>query len=296
MRPDDVGLGGFDSHTLPPAGSPRAVLALRAMALAGARVPRSARGGRARVRQKPDTVGFKASSIDTVKDAQTSKRVLKPFALAPITARRAFVYSALIPGMGQAALDRKYTGATFFLIEAMSWALLRRSVDDERIAKAFVGDSVPQSYAIDPNTGLAQRDGRGNPIVATWGQTRYTPDLVRARALHVEDWVAVILFNHLFSGADAYVAANLWDLPQHLGIPRAPLPGGGAAMSSRSPSDSAPLHLLLHEDFVAVEPGEFDPPGRDAEEGRRVHPRAGVREHAAASACSSAGACEWPYT
>jgi hypothetical protein len=31
--------------------------------------------------------------------------------------------------------------------------------------------------------------------------------------LHVEDWLAVIAFNHLFSGADAFVAAQLWDLP-----------------------------------------------------------------------------------
>jgi hypothetical protein len=161
---------------------------------------------------------------------QASTRVLKPFTLPPISPRRAFVYSALVPGMGQAALDRKYTGAVFFLIETMSWALLRRSADDERIAKAFVGDSVPQSYTID-STGLALRDGHGNPVVAKWAQTRYTQDLVRARALHVEDWVAVILFNHLFSGADAYVAANLWDLPQHLGVRAAPLRGGGAAMT-----------------------------------------------------------------
>jgi len=133
--------------------------------------------------------------------------------------------------MGQAALDRKYTGATFFIIEAVSWALLRRSADDERIAKAFAGDSVPQSYAIDPTTGLAQRDTHGNPVVATWSQTRYSQDLVHARALQVEDWVAVILFNHLFSGADAYVAANLWDLPQHLSMRATPLPRGGAALT-----------------------------------------------------------------
>jgi hypothetical protein len=234
MRPDDVGLGGFDSHTLPPAGSAQraarravrhTVLQLVPLMLLVLCVSRVARA------QKPDTVGFVGSATDTVKAAQGAKRVLKPFIAPPITPRRAFAYSALIPGMGQAALDRKYAGATFFLIEAMSWALLRRSVDDERIAKAFVGDSVPQSYTIDPNTGLAQRDGRGNPIVATWAQTRYTEDLVHARALHVEDWVAVILFNHLFSGADAYVAANLWDLPQHLGVRATPLRRGGAAMT-----------------------------------------------------------------
>jgi hypothetical protein len=225
MRPDDVGLGGFDSHTLPPAAAPaRVVRRVVALALCAAGTAFA---------QKPDSTtatGFKAVAADTV-PAQPSKRVLKPYALPPISPRRAFLYSALIPGMGQAALDRKYTGATFFLIEAMSWALLRRSADDERIAKAFVGDSVPQSYVIDPNSGLAQRDGHGNPIVATWSVTRYSQALVQARALHVEDWVAVILFNHLFSGADAYVAANLWDLPQHIGMRAAPLPHGGAMLT-----------------------------------------------------------------
>jgi len=180
--------------------------------------------------QKPDSAAIAAPGSDSARVRQPA-RALKPFAAPPISPRRAFVYSALIPGMGQAALDRKYTGATFFLIEAMSWALLRRSANDERIAKAFLGDSVPQSYVIDPVTGLAQRDSYGKPVVATWAQTAYTQDLVRARGLHVEDWVAVILFNHLFSGADAFVAANLWDFPQHLGVRATPLPRGGAAVT-----------------------------------------------------------------
>jgi hypothetical protein len=215
-------------------------LVLLTVATASAQKPDSARAPAAA--QKPDSAAAATSplkpagtgavpGVDTVKSAQPAKRVLKPFIAAPITARRAFLYSALVPGMGQAALDRRYTGAVFFLIEAMSWALLRRSADDERIAKAFLGDSVPQTYAIDPATGLAQRDASGNPVVATWGQTRYTEQLVRARALHVEDWVAVILFNHLFAGADAYVAANLWDFPQHIGLRVTPVAQGGAAMT-----------------------------------------------------------------
>ena len=230
MRPDDVGLGGFDSHTLPPAGRAlRAVLVGALMLIA----PRSAlpqKPDSARV-TKPDSIGFAATVADTVGPGQGAKRVLKPFVLPPISPRRAFLYSALVPGLGQTALDRKYSGAAFFLIEAMSWALLRRSAADVRTAQAFLGDSVPRTYAIDPSTGVVQRDAHGNPVVATWSQTAYTADLVRARKLHVEDWVAVILFNHLFAGADAYVAANLWDLPQHLGVRAAPLPGGGAVVA-----------------------------------------------------------------
>jgi len=227
MRPDDVGLGGFDSHTLPPAGSALRAALRVALPVLLLLLCFSAPA----VAQKPDSVGLVASSTDTVKGPQGPARVRNAFTGPPISPRRAFVYSALIPGLGQSALDRKYTGATFFLIEAASWALLRRSANDVRIAKAFVGDSVPQTYALDPATGLVQHDGRGNPVVATWAQTGYTQSLVRSRTLQVEDWVAVILFNHLFAGADAYVAANLWDLPQHLGVRATPLPRGGAALN-----------------------------------------------------------------
>src|ERR1035437_8758355 len=148
MRPDDVGLGGFDSHTLPPAGvTLRVALLLLCMAAPA-------------VAQKPDSVGLVAKSTDTVKAPQGPQRVAKPFTAPPISPRRAFVYSALIPGLGQSALDRKYTGATFFLIEAMSWALLRRSAGEVRIAKGYVGGSVPRTYALDPSTGLVHRDRR----------------------------------------------------------------------------------------------------------------------------------------
>jgi hypothetical protein len=46
--------------------------------------------------------------------------------------------------------------------------------------------------------------------------SRYDDDLIRTRRLHVEDWLAVVAFNHLFAGADAFVSAQLWDLPIRL--------------------------------------------------------------------------------
>jgi hypothetical protein len=56
------------------------------------------------------------------------------------------------------------------------------------------------------------------------------PDgLVNARKLHLEDWVAALLFNHLLAGADAYVAANLWDLPARVSIRHTPAGTGIAA-------------------------------------------------------------------
>lgn len=135
----------------------------------------------------------------------------------PISPRRAFLYSFVLPGAGQARLDRAYTGGMFFLVEVASLTLLARSAEDLRIARAFAGDSMPLRYDIDPVTGLVARDADGAPVVVEWSQPRYNDDFVRTRKLHVEDWLAVLFFNHLFAGADAFVAAQLWDLPAKLG-------------------------------------------------------------------------------
>src|SRR5688572_9527137 len=43
---------------------------------------------------------------------------------------------------------------------------------------------------------------------------------VRARKQHVEDWVALLIFNHLFAAADAFVAAQLWDVPARVSVTR----------------------------------------------------------------------------
>jgi hypothetical protein len=46
----------------------------------------------------------------------------------------------------------------------------------------------------------------------------FSAALVRARRLHLEDWLAVIAFNHLISGAEAFVSANLWDVPGEVSV------------------------------------------------------------------------------
>lgn len=230
MRPDSVGLDGFDSLTLPPALAlgRRFVVVLWALAIA---MPWNAQA------QRPDSarVGVSAPLPVTAKPAPDStpavRRNVKPGVPPPITPGRAFLYSLALPGLGQAALERRYTGAGFFLVEAFSLALVYRSTADLRLAKSFQGDSVPLTYAIDPTTGIAQRSGNGDPVVATWQLSGYTPGLIKARKLQVEDWIAVVVFNHLFAGAEAFVAAQLWDLPSHVALRAAPLPTGGTSVS-----------------------------------------------------------------
>lgn len=158
---------------------------------------------------------------DTVRRAEPARlRAAQDSLQPPISPRRAFLYSFLLPGAGQAKLDRGRAGGMFFLIEVASLAFVHRSAEDLRIARAFSGDSVPLRYQADPTTGLVARDTNGDPVVAAWTAPRYDSTYVRTRRLHYEDWLAVLFFNHLFAGADAFVAAQLWDLPGKVGVLR----------------------------------------------------------------------------
>lgn len=113
------------------------------------------------------------------------------------------------------------TGAFFMAIEAGAWAMVGKSAYDLSEAKGFRGDSlVVTSYPVD--TAGAYRGG-GPTQVNSW-----TNALVRARRLHLEDWVSVVVFNHLIAGAEAFVSANLWDLPGEVTVRPS---GRGAAVS-----------------------------------------------------------------
>ena len=152
----------------------------------------------------------------------------------PVTPRRAFLYSLAIPGAGQAALDRHFWGGAFFFAEGVSLALVYRSAEDLRLARQFRADSVPATYQVDA-AGQPVLGSDGRPTVATWNVSRYSAARVRARRTHYEDWLAVLVFNHLIAGADAYVAAQLWDLPARVGVRVAPdgRPALSASLSFR---------------------------------------------------------------
>ena len=105
-------------------------------------------------------------------------------------------------------------------IEAMAIAMIRESAADVREARRMSGDSVVVTY-VNPSTGA--------PAPATIVPRRFDSQYVHVRQSHVEDWVAFLFANHLFSGADAFVAANLWELPAELSIRVAP---GGATVGA----------------------------------------------------------------
>jgi hypothetical protein len=125
----------------------------------------------------------------------------------PLTPRRAFFYSFLAPGYSQSVLGRHKAGATFMLFEGIALAMIRESAADVHEARRMERDTLIRSWV----------DAAGNPAVDTV-TPRFATREIRTRQAHVEDWVAVLVANHLFAGADAYVAANLWDVPARLGL------------------------------------------------------------------------------
>ena len=136
----------------------------------------------------------------------------------PMSPRRAFLTSLLLPGYAQTVFGRDRAAMLFTIIEIGSIGMARKSALDLAEARALAHDSVVATYQIDATTGLAVTDPKtGLPVPATWIASRYTSDRIKARRTHYEDWIAAILFNHLFSGADAYVAANLWDFKTNIG-------------------------------------------------------------------------------
>jgi len=184
-----------------------------ASAAAGAQQVDSARAGIAR-EAPPPTV------LDTVPERVGSQPAPATMARRPaphISAKTAFLYSLALPGYGQAKLDRSYAGALFFSAEAVAFSMLRQAEIDLHYAQAHAHDStlVVRTYVTD-SLGQVVRDSAGRPKPATYGYARYDSLRVAARKTHVEDWIAALIFNHLISGADAFVAAQLWDLPAHV--------------------------------------------------------------------------------
>lgn len=147
----------------------------------------------------PDTV-----IISAPVEKATEGIDLKP----PLSPSRAFFTSLLLPGYAQSKLDRPVASMIYAVFEVVSIGMLRKSAQDLKSAKKFGGDSVVIGY----NPGA---DGQFIPV---YEESSIGSERIKARRLHYEDWVAAIIFNHLISAADAYVAAYLWDFKANISI------------------------------------------------------------------------------
>ncbi|HYL20791.1 MAG TPA: hypothetical protein VEU74_03440 [Gemmatimonadales bacterium] len=104
---------------------------------------------------------------------------------------RAFLRSLLLPGWGQAATGRRVTGALFATWEGVAAMMTLKAQSEFRYLK--------ESHSFN----------------------------VGAKRQEVQDWLVLWIFNHFFSGAEAFVSAHLQDFPKDLKIRAFPGPAGG---------------------------------------------------------------------
>jgi hypothetical protein len=135
----------------------------------------------------------------------------KPERQPPISPRRAFLYSLVLPGYAQSVLGRGRAGTLQLSFEAVALVMLRQSAADVREARRNVADSIPVSFV----------DATGAPKIR-YERTPFPTSLIKSRRAHLEDWIAVLIANHLFAAADGYVAALLWDLPSEIALRATP--------------------------------------------------------------------------
>ena len=94
----------------------------------------------------------------------------------------AFWRSLLVPGWGQSATGRRTTGAVFVVWEGVTAMMTLKAQQEANYMK---------------------HAGSAN---------------LKAKRQEVQDWLVLWVFNHLFSGAEAYVSAHLQDFPADLKI------------------------------------------------------------------------------
>lgn len=169
------------------------------------------------VRLEAQRIPLQPPKRDSVVADTTTRRVVRrlpssiPDSLLrpPISPRAAFLHSLLLPGWGQSELRRSTAATIFATAEIGALYMVGKSRSDLRRARALSGlDSITIG---DPGLGQAITRVPAVP-----------EGLINARRLHLEDWVAALIFTHFIAGADAYVAANLWDLPARVSIRQTP--------------------------------------------------------------------------
>lgn len=108
-----------------------------------------------------------------------------------------FFRSALVPGWGQASLDRRLTGGIFVAFEGIALGMTLKANTELQYLKQINSDLVP------------------------------------AKRAERQDWIVLVVMNHLFSALEAYVSANLFEFPADLGLRT--LPNGRAGFGVTLP-------------------------------------------------------------
>lgn len=155
----------------------------------------------------------------------------------PISPGGAFIQSLLIPGRGQITLGKRNASRFYMAVEAVGIGMTIHSMGRLREARRAARDSTPLEFVVDPAT--------GDSVATVWVASRFPPERINARRTHVEDWIALIVFNHLLSAADAYVAANLWDFPASVSVRAQPIPDRAGVIPRGAPLPAVNLEARI---------------------------------------------------
>ncbi len=98
----------------------------------------------------------------------------------PVSPLAALGRSMLLPGWGQAVLGRRGVGAAFVFWEGLTLAMTIKSAHQLNFQKSIDAETVDDKRA------------------------------------EFQDWLVLLVFNHLLAGTEAYVSALLWDFPTEL--------------------------------------------------------------------------------
>jgi hypothetical protein len=128
--------------------------------------------------------------------AQDTTIVVRPPGLPPqpvdtthgIRPLPAFFASALVPGLGQALLDRKLTGGLFMSWEGVTLGMTLKAASELR---------------------FLERTGADSSRIEQKRQER-------------QDWLVLLIFNHVFAGLEAFVSSHLHDFPSDVKLRAAP--------------------------------------------------------------------------
>ncbi len=129
---------------------------------------------------------FQLSAQDTTVINRPAALLVRPDTSHQVRPMGAFWRSALIPGWGQSATGRHTTGAVFVVWEGVTAMMTLKAQQEANYMKQM---------------------GSAN---------------LKAKRQEVQDWLVLWVFNHLFSGAEAYVSAHLQDFPADLKIHAVP--------------------------------------------------------------------------
>jgi hypothetical protein len=168
--------------------------------------------------QRPDTtVARQVPSVTIRGPATDSVAAPDTVPIIRISPRRAFLTSLAAPSYMQFKFGRPKAAAIFLAVEAGGIGMAIKSKRDLNVAKAAKVDSIFTPVL----------DSIGKPVIdSVTGKPSHTSalrnkniaDRVSARRTHFEDWIAALVFNHLFAGADAFVAANLADFDTNVRV------------------------------------------------------------------------------